>query len=99
MSPRRSLSLLALVAAWAGLAWGQTALSLSSSPNPSAFGQTITLTVTSNTQAVPAGSTINFIDVSTVSTNLGSAQLDSKLTATLTTSALAVGTHSLQATF
>jgi hypothetical protein len=72
-----------------------TTTSLSSNANPSAFGQTVTLTATvSSGSGTPTG-TVTFSDGAT---SLGTATLSSG-TATLTTSALSVSSHSLTATY
>ena len=68
-------------------------VTLTGSPNPSVFGQTVTLTATIS--PVPAGGTVTFKDGATL---LGSAAVSGG-TATLHTSALAVGVHSITASF
>ena len=69
---------------------GLANITLTSLPNPSNYGQSVTFTAT-----VPSGvtGTVQFVDGSTV---LGTAALTGT-TATLTTSALAVGTHPVTA--
>jgi hypothetical protein len=73
---------------------------LQSSPNPSAFSQPVTLTATvapaSPGVGIPIGS-VTFLDTDGV-TSLGSSNLVSG-TASITTSVLSVGTHSLTAKF
>lgn len=66
----------------------------------SVYGQTITLTaqVTSPAGALPIGSRVDFVDLTT-STPLGSGLLDATGKATLQTSALSVGTHTIEATY
>jgi len=66
---------------------------LSSSPNPSVFGQTVTITVT-----VAAGATgnVSFFDSQTP---LGTSALNSNGTATFQTSTLAIGDHNLAAIY
>ena len=77
-----------------------TTTSLTSSPNPSAFGQPVALTATVSPdtagQPTPTGS-VTFTDGSTP---LGTAQLDASGTATLPpTTALPVGTQTITATY
>jgi hypothetical protein len=74
-----------------------TQTSLGSSPNPSNLGQavTFTATVTSQAKKFPTG-TVSFIDGTT---NIGNSNLNSSGMATLTTSTLVVGTHSMTATY
>ena len=73
-----------------------TSTTLSSSPNPSLFGQAVTLTATVNaTNSVPTG-TITFSDGTTV---LGSSQTNSSGRAVLVVTTLAVGGHTLRATY
>jgi hypothetical protein len=70
-----------------------TSLALTSNANPSAYGQSVTLTATV-TPSTAAG-TVTFTDGST---NLGTATL-SNATASLTTSKLTAGPHSIQASY
>lgn len=77
---------------------GTTATELTSSPNPSNFGQTIIFTATvssSGFKATPSG-TVTFFDGTT---NIGSGNLNTSAVATLSTSALSIGTHSVTATY
>jgi len=77
---------------------GNTATDLSSSLNPSNFGQAVTFiaTVTSaGFTAAPTGS-VTFLDGTT---NIGTGTLDSSAVAKFTTSTLAVGTHSITANY
>jgi hypothetical protein len=76
---------------------GYTTTSLFSSPNPSNFGQsvTITATVTSKSSGTPTG-TVSFYDGTM---NIGNSNLNSNGMATLTTSTLSEGTHSITATY
>ena len=71
---------------------GLANITLTSSPNPSNYGQSVTFTAT-----VPSGvtGTVQFVDGSTV---LGTATL-SGTTATFTTTTLAVGTHPVTAVY
>jgi hypothetical protein len=71
---------------------------LTSSANPSLFGQPITLTATASpaSGAGIASGTVTFKDGTTV---LGTVSLDLSGQATLTTSALSVGTHAVTASY
>jgi len=76
-----------------------TATMLSSSANPSVFGQPVTFTATVSVVLPGAGAptgTVTFKDGTTI---LGSAPLSGSLQASLTTSALQVGTHTITATY
>jgi Bacterial Ig-like domain (group 3) len=75
-----------------------TMTTLTSSANPSQFGQAVTFTATVTAQqgkGTPTG-TVSFYDGTT---NMGNANLNSSGVATLTTSTLSVGTHSMTATY
>ncbi|MEV6841784.1 Ig-like domain repeat protein, partial [Streptomyces sp. NPDC051133] len=73
-----------------------TTTTVSSSLNPSSFGQPVMFTATvTNGTATPTG-TITFKDGTTT---LGTRTLDSTGKATLTTSALSVGTHTITAVY
>jgi hypothetical protein len=77
-----------------------TATALTSSPNPSTSGQAVTFTATVTAQpgfykGTPTG-TVSFYDGTT---NIGNSNLNSSGVATLTTSTLSVGTHSITATY
>ena len=77
---------------------GNSATELTSSPNPSNFGQTVTFTATVSSasfKATPTGN-VTFFDGNT---NLGSRSLNSSAIAIFTTSTLSVGTHSVTATY
>lgn len=75
---------------------GSTTTTLSAAPNPSSFGNSVTLTATvSSSSGTPAG-TVTFYDGATA---LGTTSLNGFGQATLTTSALSVGSHSLTATY
>jgi hypothetical protein len=78
-----------------------TTMALTSSANPSVFGQSITLTaaVTANSAGAgtPTGS-VTFTDTTTGAT-LGTGTLGANGQATITTSSLAVGTHALTASY
>jgi hypothetical protein len=70
--------------------------SFTATPNPSSYGQTVTLTGTvTSTSGTPTGK-VNFMDGAAL---LASVTLDGSGTATFTTSSLSVGTHSLQAIY
>ena len=77
-----------------------TSTMLTSSPNPSNFGQAVTFTATVVGQqgfykGTPTG-TASFFDGTT---NIGNSNLNSSGVATLTTSIMSVGTHSMTATY
>jgi Bacterial Ig-like domain (group 3)/FG-GAP-like repeat len=75
-----------------------TTTALQSSLNPSGFGQTVTLTATvtpGSGTGTPSG-TVAFIDGNST---LGSGSLDSSGQASVSTSALALGTHSITAVY
>lgn len=73
-----------------------TVTSLGSSANPSTYGHVLTLTAkVSSGAGTPSGS-VTFIDGSA---ELGSAPLNAQGTATLSISSLAIGSHSLVATY
>jgi len=77
---------------------GPTTTTLTSSQNPSNFGQSLTFTATAAGEGftiTPTG-TVTFFDGST---NLGSANLNASAQATLSTSTLTVGTHNITATY
>jgi hypothetical protein len=73
-----------------------TATTLSTSPNPSTPGQAVTLKATVTTSSGVATGTVTFSDAGVA---LGSAQLNTTGVATLVTSSLAPGTHSLVARY
>src|SRR6202012_2391652 len=71
-----------------------TNLALSASPNPAAVGQPVTIQASASTSSpIPSG-TITFFDGSSV---LGTGPVNAAGQASLTTSALALGTHVLTA--
>ncbi|HWW23083.1 MAG TPA: Ig-like domain repeat protein [Edaphobacter sp.] len=72
-----------------------TTVALTSSPNPSTYGNAVTFTAT--TAAADATGTVTFTDETTSST-LGIATISGGVS-TPTTSALAVGTHAIVATY
>ena len=77
-----------------------TTTTLTSSANPAVAGQAVTFTAhvgaTVPGQIIPVGSTVNFFDGAA---KLGSAVLDLGGSASFTTSALVVGTHTITAQF
>ena len=76
-----------------------TTTGLTSSLNPSSFGQSVTFTVTetsSTLAAIPSGETITFKDGTSV---LGTAALNGSDQATYTTATLAVAGHSITAVY
>jgi hypothetical protein len=73
-----------------------SATALTSSPNPSALAQSVTLTATvTGTQGTPTG-TVTFFDGAT---SIGSSALNGSGVATMSTTSLASGSHSLTATY
>jgi hypothetical protein len=75
---------------------GSPGTTLSSSLNPSQFGQAVTFTATvTGSGGTPTG-TVTFKDGAT---NLGTVALNGSGTATFTTSALSVGTHAMTADY
>jgi len=73
-----------------------TTTSVSSQPNPSTFGQAVMLTaVVSSASGTPTGN-VTFVDDAT---NIGTVALDAMGHATLSTSTLAVGPHSITAAY
>lgn len=75
-----------------------TEVSLASSPNPSTSGQSVTFTATVSA-ASGAGSPTGTVTFKDGATTLGTGTLDSSGKATLTTSTLAVGSHSITAEY
>ena len=75
-----------------------TATALTSAPNPSTFGTSVTLTATVTVSPPGAGSPTGTVQFFDGATSLGSAPLSSG-TAVLNTSTLAVGGHSLTAVY
>src|SRR6266581_4478963 len=75
---------------------GATTVTAISSANPSVFGQPVTFTATVSSPAgIPTG-TVTFLDGAA---SLGTGTLDSSGMATLTTASLAVGAHSITASY
>jgi hypothetical protein len=75
---------------------GSSATTLTSSANPSLYGQAVTFTATVTTTATVATGTIQFRDGSTT---LATASLDSTGHAAFTSSALAPGNHTMRAVY
>ncbi len=75
-----------------------TTTTLTAAPDPSVFGQTVTLTATVTAVAPGAGTPTGTVDFFDGATLLGSGSLSGGV-ATLTTSSLGVGSHSLTAFF
>jgi hypothetical protein len=75
---------------------GSTSTALSSSQNPSTFGQSVTFTATVTGGAGTPTGTVTFRDGATV---LGTVALNGSGQATFTTSSLAIGTHPITATY
>lgn len=76
-----------------------TAISLTSTTNPSNFNQTVIFTATVSAVAPGAGTPTGTINFSDGPTSLGSTILNSAGTASFSTSALGVGTHSITASY
>ena len=75
-----------------------SSMTLSSAPNPSVFGQSVVVTATVSAAAPGAGTPTGAVSFSDGSTNLGSANLSNGL-ASFTLSALAIGSHSITASY
>jgi hypothetical protein len=75
-----------------------TSTSLASAPNPSTFGSSVTLTASVSVNPPGAGSPSGSVEFFDGATSLGSSPLSGG-SATLNTSALAVGPHSLTAVY
>jgi Bacterial Ig-like domain (group 3) len=73
-----------------------TAVSINSSVNPAAFGQSVVFTATAQGAHGTIAGTVVFFDGSTA---IGSAVLNSSGVATISTAALAAGTHPITATY
>jgi hypothetical protein len=76
-----------------------TATALSSSVNPSVYGQAVTFTATVTTSAPGAGTPVGDVTFWDGGTALGSVTLDANGTATFTTSDLIAGGHSITASY
>jgi hypothetical protein len=73
-----------------------TTTTLTSTPNPSTHGQTVTFTATVTSSGPPPTGKVTFRDGTNA---IGSATLTAAGVATLTDSALRVGTHSITAAY
>ncbi len=73
-----------------------TAATLTSSANPSALGASVTFTAKVSTQGTTVTGTVQLLDGNTV---IGTATLNASSTATFTISSLALGSHSLKASY
>ncbi len=82
----------ALLCLSAGSAFGQVGLTLTSSPNPSTFGNPVSLTAS----PVQSGSSVTFFD-GTSSIGSGTNNTETPGPVSISTSTLSVGSHSLQA--
>ncbi|MGC8641029.1 MAG: beta strand repeat-containing protein [Isosphaeraceae bacterium] len=76
-----------------------TTTSLTSSANPSIFGQSVTLTATVTATASGGGTPSGTVDFMEGTTQIGTGTLDSTGAATFTTTTLGVGSHSLTAVY
>jgi hypothetical protein len=78
-----------------------TTTSVTGTPNPSVFGQSVTFTAdvaaTASGQGTPTGS-VTFVD-QTTNTTLGTGTLDASGQASISTSSLSVATHTIVATY
>ena len=77
---------------------GATTTAVTAAPNPSVFGQSVTLTATVAVTAPAAGTLTGTVTFKDGATTLGSGPV-SGTTATFATSALTVGSHSITATY
>jgi len=75
---------------------GATSTTVTSAPNPSTFGQSVTFTATVTGGGVPTG-TVTFTDGATTLTS--GVAVNASGVATFSTTTLAVGSHSIKATF
>jgi len=76
-----------------------TTATVTSSANPSAFGQSVTFTTTVAAAAPGAGTPTGTVTFSDGATTLGTGTLNGSGVATFTTAALAVGSHSITASY
>jgi alpha-tubulin suppressor-like RCC1 family protein len=76
---------------------GATTTVVTSAPAPSSFGQVVTLTATVSSACAIPGGTVSFSD--SVNGALGTVTLNAGGAATLSTSALSVGVHTITATY
>src|SRR5262249_28414937 len=78
------------------IAQADTSTSIASSVNPSVFGRSVTFTATVTSNASAMTGTVTFFDGGS---SIGASSLDSLGTASLTTSTLSPGTHSISASY
>ena len=76
-----------------------TSTSLTSSANPSKFGQSVTFTATVTATAPGTGTPAGSVEFFDGATSLGTSTLNGSGQATLSTSTLTVGTHGITATY
>ena len=76
-----------------------TSTALSSSVNPSTFGQSVTFTATVTATAPGTGTPAGSVEFFDGATSLGTSTLNGSAQATLSTSTLIVGTHSITAKY
>jgi hypothetical protein len=89
----------ASVAASATVNKSPTVTTLAATPNPSVFGQTVTLTASVAASGGGSGAPSGTITFNDAGTALGTSALDNNGRATFTVSTLAVGTHTLTASY
>jgi hypothetical protein len=77
---------------------GASSTAVTSTPNPSVFGDTVTIAATVSAAAPAAGTPTGIVEFFDGGTSLGSASLTDGV-ATLNTSTLTVGTHPITATY
>jgi hypothetical protein len=78
---------------------GSTSTVLHSTPNPSAFGNTVTLTAVVHVTAPASGVLSGFVTFKDGTTNLGTRSLNGNGQATFSTAGLSVGNHSISAVY
>src|SRR5581483_2919589 len=78
---------------------GATTTALTSAPNPSVFGQAVLFTATVTAVAPATGTPTGTVSFMEGATTLGMGALDGNGQATFTTSALAVGPHTITAVY
>lgn len=76
-----------------------TGTQLVTSSNPSVFGQSVTFTATVTPNSPASGSPSGTVTFNDGATSIGSSTVDATGTASLTTSALTVGSHSISAVY
>lgn len=78
---------------------GETTTAVLGSPNPSVFGESVTLTATVSVTSPAAGTPTGTVTFKDGVSSLGSSSLSGGGSATLSTSALSTGTHSITAVY